>query len=130
MLNKELLKYRINSRRVSVGFIDQSPEMLQLAEILLSIYREAQCKNTVRGVLEENLEPLIKNSSGGKIASGMNKLIADHCEFISAAGEGDAAQLREVIFRKAAAFLHDPPADPLRIARSDLVSGRIQCSFH
>ena len=114
MLNKELLKYRINSRRVSVGFIDQSPEMLQLAEILLSIYREAQCKNTVRGVLEENLEPLIKNSSGGKIASGMNKLIADHCEFISAAGEGDAAQLREVIFRKAAAFLHDPPADPAR----------------
>ena len=71
MLNKELLKYRINNNRVAISFIEPEAAVLQTAGILLSIYREALTAQTSRGSLEESLEVLLKNSPLGKVVSGM-----------------------------------------------------------
>ena len=111
MLNKELLKYRVNNRRITIGFAAEDDQTLQTAGILLSIYREALSKQLPRGVLEEELGPLLKNSLPGKTAGGMNKLISDHCEFASAVGAEDCALLRKDIFHAAAGILLDPPED-------------------
>jgi len=112
MLNKELLKYRINNNRVAIAFVEPDAAVLQSAGVLLSIYREALTAQTSRGSLEESLEVLLKNSPLGKVVGGMNKLICDHCEFVSASGGSDCAQMRENIFTAAAGILRDPPADP------------------
>ncbi|MBE6380078.1 MAG: DUF790 family protein [Lentisphaerae bacterium] len=112
MLNRDLLQYHAANGRISVRFVQIQPEVLNLASTLLELYDAALKKKLSRTELDDQLEPFLKNPRGGKLAAGFNKLIKDHCEFVSAADCEDPPARREIIFKTAAQFLQSPPDDP------------------
>ena len=111
MLNKDLLQFSRNGGRISCRFIAITQAELDLADMLLGIYRQACAEQWRRSDLEENLEPLIKGAAQNKLLGGMNKLILDHCEFTAFLEEMDVVSYREQLFRQAAEVLKNPPAD-------------------
>ena len=105
MLNKEMLQYTRNSGRISVRFQKDSPLAVNLAGVLLDIYREAAARHLTRAELEENLEPFMKAAVQGKTVAGMNKVILDHCQFTSQCCYENIAERRAQLFKTAARVL-------------------------
>ncbi|MBO5923258.1 MAG: DUF790 family protein [Lentisphaeria bacterium] len=112
MLNRELLQYTRNSGRISVRFLKKTPAELNIAGALLDTYSEAARRRLNREVLDENLEPFLKAALQGKTAAGMNKVILDHCEFVSQSSCENMAEERNTLFKIAAGVLADPPENP------------------
>ena len=89
MLRKEHLLYRINGENIKPRFIDpQSPFLLECASELIGICSAALESGMSRQELEEISSSIIRGSADVKIASGLNKLLLDRCEFaLSAVAE-------------------------------------------
>ncbi len=111
MLTKELLQYTRGNRRIQFKFLPATPPVLDMCGNLLAIYHQALKRRLVRAALDEALEPVLKAGFAPKLAAGLNKIILDHTEFISGAGEADLAARRDAVFKRAAAILKSPPAD-------------------
>ncbi|MDD5697017.1 MAG: DUF790 family protein [Victivallaceae bacterium] len=112
MLTKDLLKFSRRGKYLRPGFIAASdPALLQLAENLLTVYRDQEeGKYLSRGEIDELLEPVLKSNKDLKLARGLNKLIADRCEFAQA-GKFDYPARRREIFLKAAELLPQTSGD-------------------
>ena len=105
MLRKEHLLYRINGENIKPRFIDpQSPFLLECASELIGICSAALESGMSRQELEEISSSIIRGSADVKIASGLNKLLLDRCEFALSA-EADYPLLRKNCFLQAAKML-------------------------
>lgn len=106
MLKSEHLRYRINTPHVKPGFIDpQSPFLLELAGELICIYTSSVQSGMTRLELENVTASIIRSSFDVKLASGLNKLLLDRCEFSSAA-QLDYPELRRKSFLRSAELLN------------------------
>ncbi len=102
MLRKEHLLYRISNGNIKPRFIDpESPFLLECAAELTGIYTAALETVMNRQELEEISSSLIRSSVDIKIASGLNKLLLDRCEFALPA-DADYPALRKKYFLLAA----------------------------
>ena len=106
MLTKDLLKYRRQGKYIRPFFIDTNDGgLLQIADNLLTVYQgQEEGQNLTRGEIEELAEPLLKSHRDLKLTRGLNKLIADRCEF-SQAEAFDYPDCRRELFLKAAELL-------------------------
>ena len=111
MLTRELLVLRRQNGFLKPGFQKPAPPILALCRTMLEIFREARRRGTGRAELEEMLDPLLKGGSSPKVAAGLRKLLADHCEFAVVNAPEECAALREKVLLQAARLLADPPAD-------------------
>ena len=102
MLRKEHLLYRISNGNIKPRFIDpESPFLLECAAELTGIYSTALETAMNRQELEEISSSLIRSSVDIKIASGLNKLLLDRCEFALPV-DADYPALRKKYFLMAA----------------------------
>ncbi|MBO7329218.1 MAG: DUF790 family protein [Lentisphaeria bacterium] len=102
MLRKEHLLYRINSGKIKPRFIDpEAPFLLECAAELIGIYSAAMETAMSRQEIEETVSSIIRSSVDVKIASGLNKLLLDRCEF-SLPADADYPALRKKYFLLAA----------------------------
>lgn len=105
MLKSEHLLYRITSPNIRPRFLDPSaPFLLDLAAELISLYSGAMASSMFRHELEEITGSVIRGSFDLKIASGLNKLLLDRCEF-SSAEELDYPAVRRESFLRAAELI-------------------------
>jgi predicted nuclease of restriction endonuclease-like RecB superfamily len=80
MLTKDMLRFSRLKGRLKPRFIlADSPSLLALAGELLSVYDLASAPT--RSELEESTRSLINASDEIKLASGLNKIILDRCDF-------------------------------------------------
>ncbi len=110
VLTKDLIRCRLERGAVRPRFVDTADDaLLQLAERLLQVYRApaAPC----RGELEELAAPLLSAYPDTTLAQGLDKLLADRCEFAVVAGE-DYPAWRAAVFRASGEVLRQgAPAD-------------------
>ena len=108
MLTKDLLKYRRQGKYIRPFFIDADDgSLLQIANNLLTVYQgQEEGQNLTRGEIDELAEPVLKSHRDLKLTKGLNKLIADRCEF-SQAEAFDYPSCRRELFLKAAEFLKE-----------------------
>jgi predicted nuclease of restriction endonuclease-like RecB superfamily len=105
MLRKEHLFYRVSGENIKPRFIDpQSPFLLESASELIGIYSAALETAMTREELENMTSSIIRSSADVKIASGLNKLLLDRCEFALSA-QADYPQIRKNCFLQAAEML-------------------------
>jgi hypothetical protein len=106
MLTKDLLKYRRQGKYIRPFFIDASDgNLLRIADNLLTVYQgQEEGQNLTRGEIEELAEPVLKSHRDLKLTKGLNKLIADRCEF-SQAEAFDYPVCRRTLFLEAAELL-------------------------
>ena len=112
MLTKNLLQFTRNGGRITPRFVQLNEHTCFIAGSLLNIYREAMQHRIPRFELEDQLEPYLRCSVQPKLAAALNKTILDKCEFTSGGSGTDAATVREMIFKRAADILKNPPGDP------------------
>ena len=116
MLKKEHLLYRISSPNIKPKLVDPaSPFLLDLASGLLDLYAEAGSTAMTRQEVEEMSAHFIRGSVDIKVASGLNKLLLDRCEF-TAPEQTDYPAMRKEAFLKSAAMLKNPAFSMGKIA--------------
>ncbi len=107
MLTKDMLRVRVAGDRVIPKFVKtDDPKLLGLARQLLDFYRPD--RGLTRGEISESAEPVVKSCKDLKLASGLNKIIQDRCEFTHPA-ECDYAEIRRRLFAKSAEALRNAP---------------------
>ena len=105
MLKREHLLYRITSPYIKPRFADPASVPLQeLADKLICLYSGGAENNLSRHELSAASDGIIRNYPDVKVASGINKLLLDRCEF-TAAEDVDYPAKRQEAFLKSAALL-------------------------
>jgi predicted nuclease of restriction endonuclease-like RecB superfamily len=102
MLTGKMVRVRHGRDRLLPVYLDAGdPDWLAVAETLLELFRRHQGRS--RGELEEELEEEFGHESNQVVYQGLAKLLEDRCEFEVAAGDKSPDEIREVVFRHAAA---------------------------
>ncbi|MBR7120734.1 MAG: DUF790 family protein [Lentisphaeria bacterium] len=105
MLKKEHLLYRISAPDIKPKLIDPaSPFLLDTAAGLIGIYSGAAEAAMPRRELEEMTSGFIRSNPDLKVASGLNKLLLDRCDF-TAPAQLDYPDFRKECFLRAALLL-------------------------
>ncbi|GDY14712.1 hypothetical protein LBMAG53_35900 [Planctomycetota bacterium] len=79
MLNRELLRYRLNQGAVVPGLVKDTPALRSLAEDLLGHWQKSIGERLED--IEESAIPLLHRSRTMLIARGFHKLVGDACTF-------------------------------------------------
>ncbi|NLF17098.1 MAG: DUF790 family protein [Lentisphaerae bacterium] len=110
MLTKELIRCRLDGGQLRPRFVDPDHEVLQHdAARLLAVYRASPAPT--RGEIEDAAAGIAATSPDPVLCRGLDKLLADRCEFGTPAAMDYEAR-RVAVFRAAGAVLRGgPPAD-------------------
>jgi predicted nuclease of restriction endonuclease-like RecB superfamily len=104
MLTKDMLRFSRLKGRVKPRFIlVDSPALLALANELLSVYDLTSAPT--RSELEESTSSLVNASEDIKLASGLNKIILDRCDF-GCPIDMDYAEARHRLFQAGSTLLN------------------------
>jgi len=121
VLTKDLIRCRVSGNRVSPQFVPvDRPDLLELAEELLAVYRADP--PPTRGEIAEAVNPLITAFRDAKFARGLDKLLTDRCEF-SHASDRDFPSLRRQLFEISACLLKAGPDDDYGAYRQQVLDG-------
>lgn len=103
MLNRDLLRYRLDGDLVKPSFLKATPAIRELAEALLGHWQGGIGARL--GELEDAATPILHRSRALVVGRGLQKLLLDACVF---ADPPSAATLREEAFAASAALLAAP----------------------
>ncbi|MBA3699560.1 MAG: DUF790 family protein [Planctomycetes bacterium] len=103
MLNRDLLRYRLDGDLVKPSFLKATPAIRDLTEALLAHWQGGVGGRL--GELEDAAMPILHRSRALVVGRGLQKLILDACTF---AEPPSAATLREEAFAVSAALLAAP----------------------
>ncbi len=106
MLTKDLIRARTAKGELKPSFIDPSKSHLRaIAEELLALYNVEM--GASRTEIDEGVMGIVNSNRDIKLAKGLNKLIADRCEF-SHGGDYDHRAFRAELFAESARLLKTP----------------------
>ena len=102
MLTSDLIRVRIQSRRINPSFVDpEKPALLQRAGELLALYTRGTAEHWSRGHLKQEIRELEGTSTDHKLLRGLSKVLEDKCDFETVCPM-EPSRLRDLVFRHAA----------------------------
>ena len=105
MLNRPLVSAYVRKGVVTPAFVPVThPELLMLAEQLLSLYRAAAEEHRVFAEVDDMAQAIVNGARSRRMALGLRKLLEERCAF-SNQSELDYPALRRPVFEAAAELL-------------------------